>query len=203
MSGRGTALLARLVVLALVQTVVLGWMVWDRVSLLRHGREIVLDVEPVDPRDLFRGDYVVLRYRISRLIPAALEGEDDFARNDRIYVALRPTQGQSWQPFAVHKALPGVTGDVVFLRGRVSEVRRITLRPTGEPATEACKEGCTALFVDYGIESYFVPEGTGKELEERRDQRLIQAIVRVSDTGKAAIRALMVGGTLRHQEPLY
>ena len=33
-----------------------------RASILRDGREIVLRTEPVDPRDLMRGDYVRLGY---------------------------------------------------------------------------------------------------------------------------------------------
>ncbi len=35
--------------------------------VLRDGREITLKVEPVDPRDLLRGDYVSLCYEISRI----------------------------------------------------------------------------------------------------------------------------------------
>ena len=33
-------------------------MIWERAALLANGREIVLEVVPVDPRTLFRGDYV-------------------------------------------------------------------------------------------------------------------------------------------------
>ena len=51
---------------AVGQALVLGWMIWDRTSLLANGREVVLDVVPVDPRSLFRGDYVILGYDISR-----------------------------------------------------------------------------------------------------------------------------------------
>ena len=54
---------------ALVMTSILGWMVWDRVSLLKNGREIVLPVTPVDPRSLFRGDYVILGYDVTT-VPA-------------------------------------------------------------------------------------------------------------------------------------
>ena len=53
-------------VVAVGQAAVLGWMIWDRVSLLANGREVVLEVIPVDPRSLFRGDYVVFGYDISR-----------------------------------------------------------------------------------------------------------------------------------------
>jgi uncharacterized membrane-anchored protein len=34
---------------------------------IETGEKIMLRVEPVDPRDLFRGDYVSLSYEISSL----------------------------------------------------------------------------------------------------------------------------------------
>ena len=40
----------------LLQAGLLAWMLADRVMLLKNGREIRLQVVPVDPRDLFRGD---------------------------------------------------------------------------------------------------------------------------------------------------
>lgn len=54
-------LIAALAVAGL-QTAAIGHMVSDRVQLLRSGREIVLPIVPVDPRSLFRGDYVILSY---------------------------------------------------------------------------------------------------------------------------------------------
>jgi uncharacterized membrane-anchored protein len=37
-------------------------MIESRAAILRDGTEIVLQVEPIDPRDLMRGDYVRLQY---------------------------------------------------------------------------------------------------------------------------------------------
>ena len=67
--------IALLAAAALAQACVLGWMVWERETLLSQGREIALDVVPVDPRSLFRGDYVILSYEMSR-IPAATLPQD-------------------------------------------------------------------------------------------------------------------------------
>ena len=50
---------------AALQTAAIGWIVWDRISLLKNGREIVLPIIPVDPRSLFRGDYVILDYPVT------------------------------------------------------------------------------------------------------------------------------------------
>ena len=64
---------------AAIQTAVLGWMVYDRVSLLRSGREMIADVLPIDPRDLFRGDYVIFGYSFNSqhlVFPAGIRPGD-------------------------------------------------------------------------------------------------------------------------------
>ena len=57
---------SRPLLLALAQIAFLSWMIAGRAAILRDGREVLLKVEPVDPRDLLRGDYVVLTYEITR-----------------------------------------------------------------------------------------------------------------------------------------
>jgi len=90
---------------ALGQAAVLGWMIWDRTSLLANGREVVLEVIPVDPRSLFRGDYVILGYDISRYkLPP---GTTPPKRNDFFYVTLRKGEGDTFKPW---NALPWRTG---------------------------------------------------------------------------------------------
>ena len=71
-----TALLLGLVLLALVE---------QRARILRGGTEIRLRTVPVDPRDLFRGDYVILAYPISTVEAA---GQPGFQRGERVYVCL-------------------------------------------------------------------------------------------------------------------
>ena len=69
MSGRKLIVAAAL--LALAQISFLSWIITGRAAILRDGQEVLLKVEPVDPRDLLRGDYVVLTYEI-RNIPVKL-----------------------------------------------------------------------------------------------------------------------------------
>ena len=54
------------------------------------GERIKLPVVPVDPRDLFRGDYVVLGYDFNNIngrVPALADRE---AAGRDVYVALKP-----------------------------------------------------------------------------------------------------------------
>src|SRR6185295_11947567 len=52
---------------AVLQLGVLGSMVAMRLSILATGEIHYVRVQPVDPRDLMRGDYVILSYEFSRI----------------------------------------------------------------------------------------------------------------------------------------
>ncbi len=78
-----------------------SYMVWKRVSLLKHGREITVDVVPVDPRDIFRGDYVILGYPFSTATSGSGTADVPLARrsapNSAAYVTLAPGEGGNWK----------------------------------------------------------------------------------------------------------
>ncbi len=173
-------------------TLVLFGMIWERVDLLRSGRAIVLDVVPVDPRSLFRGDYVILRYPISRIDLGTVEGDKVFSKHDKIYVGLKQNEDATWQAFSVHADKPPVVGAVAYLKGRVTSA----ICPAGG-------SDCSQVRVKYGLESYFVPEGKGKQLEQMIADRRLQVAARVSDDGDAAIEALAVDGTRFYGAPLF
>ena len=71
MSLFGNRMAPMLAILALLQTGALAVMVVERWWLIKSGREITLPIVPVDPRDLFRGEYVELGYDIGQ-VPARL-----------------------------------------------------------------------------------------------------------------------------------
>jgi len=178
-----------IIALALGQAAVLGWMIWDRASLLANGREVVLDVIPVDPRSLFRGDYVILGYDISRYtLPPGTEAPRQGAP---FYVTLRKGSGDTWQTVAGFSTPPASVepGDVV-IRGKVVY------------ASADSAGGGPVVSVSYGIESFFVPEGTGRELEHMVRDKKISAVIAVNGSGEAAIKGLMSEGKRVYEEPL-
>ena len=84
---------------ALVQTAALAKIVYDRQSLLKTGREITMQVLPVDPRDLMRGDFVTLGYELSPLTMSdAKNGAplDGIERSTFVYVTLQPAADYRW-----------------------------------------------------------------------------------------------------------
>lgn len=130
---------------------------------LATGEEVVLQTLPVDPRDLFRGDYVNLRYTISTVRSYA-----GFAAGDRVYVGLAQ-QGDIWDAVSASHSPP----DGLYIKGRVTRTSQGRLN------------------VEYGIESYFVPEGTGHIIERARDVKVRAAI---DSSGNAVIKGLLVDG---------
>ena len=178
-----------------LQALLLFWMIGDRAWLLARGTEIRLNVVPVDPRDILRGDYVVLAYDISTLDAHGLAGDDDFDWGDAIYVTLEQ-KGEAWQATAINRARPA--GDVV-LRATVSDV---TDEGARDPALAGCKD-CKKYRVEYGLEQFFVPEGKGRELELVRNDQRMQVDVAVADNGRAALRRLLVDGEAVYEDTLF
>lgn len=172
-----------------IEIAVLGSMVWDRISLLQNGREIELDVIPVDPRSLFRGDYVILNYDISRFDAAKFEGAPP--KSGQFHVTIAQDAAGAWkvQRASGGRKAPASAAEVV-LKGRTDRWRFLGGRPSGQ------------VIARYGIESYFIPEGTGKALEKQVGEKRIKAVVAVGRDGTAALKGLKVDGQLVHKEPL-
>jgi uncharacterized membrane-anchored protein len=175
--------LLALAAVALVQTAVLAYMVIGRVQLLRTGREITLPIRPIDPRDLFRGEYVRLGYDISAVPVNLLEGPRPKS-NEVLYVTLEKKEGGAWRAVGVTRALPDAAGpDRIVLKGR----------PMSRGST----------WMRYGIESYFVPQGQGPKLEKMARDSKLAVLVAVDKAGNAAIKGLIIDGKLQYEEPLF
>jgi uncharacterized membrane-anchored protein len=177
---------------ALVQTAILGSMIEGRASILRSGTEVLLKTAPVDPRDLLRGDYVVLSYDISTIPAALIKG-------------AKPQAG-TWTPVHVRIA-PGADGFWTVTEASfeplAEQAGSVVLRSQPIEAYDwQWAEGGT-LFASYGIERYYVPEGEGKPIEDGRNERRVSVAARVSQDGVAQIRALMLDGQPLYEEPLY
>jgi len=176
-----------LVIAFLVQVGLVGWMIADRALLLANGRELRLAVVPVDPRDLFRGDYVTLSYAMSRLDSTELDGDDTFADDAPVYVALKQ-EDEAWQPMAIYTAPPA---EGTWIRGTITDVR----------TKSGCSGNCAIYRADYNIEKFFVPEGTGRDLEKLRNDQRISVDVARGDDGRVALKRLLVDGEPRYDEP--
>ncbi len=175
---------------AILQSLVIGWTVWDRARLISGGREIRAAVVPVDPRDVFRGDYVVLGYGFS--------GRNDIAlpqgarEGDAVYVLLKRQGPNEWAQASVSFVQPETaTQDEIAVKAIVESVR-----PGRSDGGGAVLGG-----LRYGIERFYVPEGEGREIEGLvRDQRVV-AVLAVGADGRMALKGLETDGKPIASEP--
>ena len=133
---------------------------------LRTGTEVVLQTVPVDPRSLLQGDYAILDYEIAQL-PSYME---DLPTGETVYVVLYElvTQGSEvWRAKSYDYDRPPVTQ--VFIKGRTDSRGRL----------------------DFGIDAYFVPEGTGHIIERGQD---VKVVVNLDTEGNAIIKRVLVDG---------
>jgi uncharacterized membrane-anchored protein len=173
----------------LLQAGLLVGLVVDRAFLLQTGTEIRLAVVPVDPRDLFRGDYVVLATPLARIRTDNLAGDDAFTTGQTIYLALA-RQAEGWRAVSVHAQRP--SGPLV-LRGRI----------VAPDAVADCALPCRAYRVEYGLESFFVPEGRGRDLERLRSDERLEVDVAVAPSGRAALKRLLLDGRMIYEADLF
>lgn len=165
-----------ILVLALQSAWLLGT-AFTQERALRVGQVILLETQPVDPRDLLRGDYLRLNYKISdvpreRFFAPPPAGE--LPAGTRVFVAVVPTG-----------------------TNRLCEVARASTVRFSPAANEVLLHGKTtpgwlnradSVHVEYGIEQYFVAEGTGRP----GGKLTVQAAV--SKSGHANIKEVFVDG---------
>lgn len=187
------------VLVCLLQTGAIAALIVNRAMLLAHGREIVLGVTPVDPRDLLRGDFVRLNYEVSRISASLMPLSARLYTGRSIFVTLEwkgQPQDEKWVPVAASPEPPAApeAENKIVLHGTLDW-------PWASLAPDAAYRD-VAVQVKYGIESYFVPENTGSDLELATRTKAVKAVISVDRDGNAAIKGLIVNGT-RHDETLF
>jgi uncharacterized membrane-anchored protein len=238
--------------LILLQILILVGMIGYRHYWVETGEKIMLCVSPVDPRDLFRGDYVRLSYEISSLDLDRLSVKENFRLREKVYVILEAETDGTWKAAGVAKSPPSgkkfIQGMVEFERkdssrwditlkddhgvlhhlsprwwsemqsgGRVTfcldRRGRVTSFAREKPSRkDPCRGGSSLtgviadikktpfrlLQVEYGIESFFIQEGKGRDIESGRIGLDLKVEAVLRKDGKAMLKALWVDGKVFH-----
>jgi uncharacterized membrane-anchored protein len=139
---------------------------------LATGQIVLLETQPVDPRDYLRGDYVILNYKISRL-PGAIFTPPLAERlpvGQTVYVVLEP-------------------------RGDFYEARSASMQPMEATGTSVVLKGVAdrnwttnEVQVSYGLERYYVAEGTGNPTGK------LTVRAAVPKSGNAQIKEVLLDG---------
>ena len=201
MNWEGMTRGGRLLILLLVQTAVLAALIGFRQWTLDTGTPVVLAIRPIDPRSLFQGDYVRLSYEISHLRIDRLAGDDDLKRGETVFVDLQPAR-PAWQATGVWRQRPVAAPTGAVLRGQVDWVAEQQCDETGTGESTIIVP-CRIAGIHYGIETYFVPEGTARDLEWPVEGERIDIRVAVNRAGTPAISAILVNGQPRVEEGLF
>ena len=192
--NRSRWLLPAAILTAVLQIGFLSWVIQGRAAILRDGTEVFLKVEPVDPRDLLRGDYVRLGYNISSVSLALFEPalrEEDHARQMSVMIRVAAGEGGIWEVRGARLA----SAPAVQLGA--GEVEIAAVMPYG------FSQGSESARVDYGIERFYLPEGEGLEIERDMNTRNFFMKVAVGRSGTAQIKAFFDGDRQLYAEPLY
>lgn len=145
-------------------------------NVILHGQRIQLITTPVDPVDLFRGEYVQLNYAMNRapvsMISPALQ-QRSLRRDEVVFATLKPAQNSTW---VLDKVEEKSSPDAVYLRARVDSDRH-----AGD------KED---LQLRFGLERFYVEQGQAQSYEGREDDgstTSLKTTVAVDSDGYASV----------------
>lgn len=181
----GLPLSVRTLLILVAMTLFLGAMTGLQLNARSSGTEVLLAARPIDPRDLFRGYYVRIGLDISELDAAELDGADDFAPGDRIFVTIEADADGVWLPVSLARNRPA---EGVAVQGRVTSVRE-----AGEWDREEDRFG-PFISARYNLESYFADEAEAKRLETKLREGAFRVIAAVGPDGSAVIKGVEVDG---------
>jgi uncharacterized membrane-anchored protein len=76
-----------LIVWAAVLLFILSWLVWQKEQTAAHGRAVLLELGPRDPRSLMQGDYMVLTYGLPQAFQQRLT-DDKLRQHGHVVLRL-------------------------------------------------------------------------------------------------------------------
>ena len=164
-----------------LQILVLGGLWLHANYPLHFGEKIQLGIQPIDPRSLFRGQFVRLNYQIAnaRSIPKADGISDSLPPGTTVYVTLEQ-KGELWVATRLSTQKPK---QGTFIRGRTRN----------------------RYWIIYGIEAYFADPTRAKEIEKeffrlsrelpdrRSGHSIATAVVMLAPNGQASLVDIKLG----------
>jgi len=161
-----------------IQTAILFFIVLFNLLILSGDEEVFLKIRPADPRDPFRGDYITFQYDISRIKGSFFDSSEKIKYGDKIYISLLKRKNYHVIANRVSKNKPD-TG--IFIKGTVNDIRQ-----KGDSLDE--------VFVSYGIEEYFIPENSGRNVSFNRQNTFAKVVL--DKNGNAVLKNVYVNGKL-------
>lgn len=168
--------------MVLLQLALPGQMIFQWEQVLEKGTPYKFRVEPVDPRDPFRGNYLTLRYEADSI---SVEAPSAWNRGQRVHLSFDTTSegfvtlmDVSKEPF--EEGTPSFQAEIEFVHHNTEQ-----------------KDGWLEL--DLPFDRYFIDREGAKEAEDlyfeavRDSSSTVWGRVKIHD-GRAAIEDVMVDG---------
>uniref|UniRef100_UPI003BAA06A3 GDYXXLXY domain-containing protein n=1 Tax=Stappia sp. TaxID=1870903 RepID=UPI003BAA06A3 len=148
----------------------------ERLIVHATGSEVTLALRPVDPRDLLRGDYVILNPQIGRVALDLARDTGEFRAGDEVWTVVEADDD-------------GVSRAVEILRSPPQDGRRVF-------AGHVRSVWQDVVNIDYGLTAFYVPEGRGREIERLPGDTLRLVVALTADGKSAPLRLVADGKTL-------
>jgi uncharacterized membrane-anchored protein len=159
----------QLVLACSVPVLILLGMCFTPLYTLLNGEDIVLQTKPLDPSDLFRGDYVTLQYEAEE-VPIKLV--------DKAVVTQLQNRGGGFEVFVLLEKKNGVHTPIkvslekpdkgVFLKGTMQYNDKDT-------------NGQEIAFIEYNLDNYYLEDNTGTKWENASAKGEILAKLKVNN----------------------
>ena len=209
----------RLISVGIIACLFLGGMAYHHTHARATGKEIILDMEPVDPRDVLLGHYIQIETPLHNLDTADfLAPKTGWNEGDSVYVRLAETPDGSWSPVELFMS-PPLNREGLIVEGRVQytferhDYEEVTQAETDDESATSEVERWTSrvpvegtrrdvLRVVYTIERYYADQETALALEDLRNEGKLRLISSVTPEGRMLIKGLEIEGE-RHIETLF
>jgi len=163
-----------IIAMAIPAIVIIGFLSF-KIFTVTTGQDILLEIpRPVDPTDLFRGNYVNLRYSISNLNLNNTQIDYNFSGDEIVYAVLSKKE-KFWTIDALYHSRPQLSENQVCMRGEVTSVYK------------------NQIHINWGVESFFSPKEQAQEVEKERWRSNVSSIVTVDKYCNSVLKALLVG----------
>lgn len=195
---------------SLAQLFLIGGIYLTNYLIIDDAQEIRLQLEPVDPRDIFRGDYVILNYKISNLKSVYFfEDQSKLKAGDNIYVNLYLSNSGTFGNRKIPEAFNSSISKTkpyqaeysnssgyrrIFIKGKIESATLVNNSSSleNDPIISNYNNNQYNLTIDYGINQLFIPEGTGRGVTF--NNKTSYGIIKLGKDGQARVDRLEVDG---------
>lgn len=155
-----------------VQAAILAAVPAKQIYTRLTGKTILIRTAPVDPYSFLSGYHVILNYEIARP-PDWSNIQREYKRGQPVYVVLKQDADETWSAESAHNRRPeDIPADRIVIKGRRGRWRG----------------------VEYGVESYYIPEKSRQEIEQdlRKNAGKAKVEIKVDHFGNAALIRLHI-----------